>query len=64
MRGACGVSKRDGESNEDMYGRFGMSEAAVGMDCEVVERTEKEWIGRGGDPSAMAIPLWGRFRRE
>ncbi len=34
MWGACGVSKWDGESNEDMYGRFGMSEAAVEMDCE------------------------------
>ncbi len=40
MRGACGVSRRDGESNEDMYGRFGISEA-VGMDCGVVE-----WVKR------------------
>ncbi len=37
IRGACGVSRWDGESNEDMYGRFGMSETAVGMDCGVVE---------------------------
>ncbi len=37
MRGACGVSRWDGESNEDMYGRFDMSEAAVEMDCGVVE---------------------------
>ncbi len=22
------------------------------------------WIGRGGDLSAVATPLWGRFRRE
>ncbi len=29
MRGACGVSRWDGESNEDMYGRFGMSESAA-----------------------------------
>ncbi len=33
MWGACGVSRWDGESNEDMYGRFGMNETAVGMDC-------------------------------
>ncbi len=37
MRGACGVSRWDAESNEDMYGRFDMSEAGVGMDCEEVE---------------------------
>ncbi len=37
IQGACGVSRRDGESNEDTYERFGMSEAAVGMDCGVVE---------------------------
>ncbi len=38
MRGACGVSGWDGESNEDLYRRFGMSEAAVEMDCGVVGR--------------------------
>ncbi len=31
MQGACGVSRWDRESNEDMYRRFGMSETAVGM---------------------------------
>ncbi len=40
-RGACGVSRWDGESNEDMYGRFGMSKTAMGMDCEVAE-----WVKR------------------
>ncbi len=50
MRGACGVSKRDGESNEDMYERFGMSETAVGMDCRVVECVKQStlrWYGHG-----------------
>ncbi len=37
MQGACGVSKWDEESYEDTYWRFGMSEASLGMDCEVVE---------------------------
>ncbi len=37
MQGACGVSRWDRESNEDTYGRFGMSEIAVGIDCEVDE---------------------------
>ncbi len=41
MQGACGVSRWDGESNEEMYGRFGMSETAVEMDCGVVE-----WLKR------------------
>ncbi len=48
MQGACGVSRWDGESNEGMYGRFGMSEKAVGMDCRVVEwvkRTTLIWYG-------------------
>ncbi len=39
--GACGVSRWDRESNEDMYRRFGMSETTVGMDCGVVEWVEK-----------------------
>ncbi len=29
--GACGVSRWDRESNEDTYGRFGVSEATVGV---------------------------------
>ncbi len=48
MRGACGVSRWDRESNEDMYRRFGMSETAVGMDCGVVEwvkRSTLRWYG-------------------
>ncbi len=46
--GACGVSRLDRESNEDMYGRFGMSEATVGMDCGVVEWVKQStlrWYG-------------------
>ncbi len=48
MRGACGVSRLDRESNEDTYGRFGMSESAVGMDCRVVEWVKQStlrWCG-------------------
>ncbi len=48
MRGACGVSRWDGESNEDMHGRFGVSEAAVGMDCgfvEWVKQSTLRWYG-------------------
>ncbi len=48
MQGACDVSRWDRESNEDMYGRFGMSETAVEIDCEVVEwvkRSTLRWYG-------------------
>ncbi len=45
MQGACGVSRWDRESNEDMYRRFGMSETAVGMDCGVVEWVLVEGVG-------------------
>ncbi len=47
MRGACGVSRWDGQSNEDVYGKFGMSEAAAGVGCGMVEwvkcNTEMVW---------------------
>ncbi len=48
MWGACGVSRWDRESNENMYRRFGMSETAVGMDCVLVERVQRStprWYG-------------------
>ncbi len=51
MLGACGVSRWDGKSNEDTYGRFGMSEA-VGMDCRVVE-----WVKRS------TLRLYGHVMR-
>ncbi len=41
MRDDCGVSKWDRQSNGNMYGRFGMNETALGMDCGVVE-----WVKR------------------
>ncbi len=48
MRGTCGVSRWDRESNEDMYARFGMSETEVGIDCGVVgwvKRSTLRWYG-------------------
>ncbi len=45
--GASGVSRWDRESNE-MHGRFGMSEAATGVECGVVEwvkRSTLKWKG-------------------
>ncbi len=37
LRGACGMNRIDGESNERVYGRFGMSTKGEGMNCGVVE---------------------------
>ncbi len=48
MQGACNVSRLDRESNEDTYGRFGMSESAVRLDCGVVEWVKQStlrWYG-------------------
>ncbi len=48
MRGACGVSRWDRESNEDTHGRCGMCETALEMDCGVVEwvkRSTLRWYG-------------------
>ncbi len=41
MRGACGVSRWDGESKEDTYRRFGTSETVVEINCPVAE-----WVKR------------------
>jgi len=48
LRGACGVSRWDGERNERVYERYGMSENARGVDCGVVEwvkRNTLRWFG-------------------
>ncbi len=36
LRGGCGVNRMDGESNENVYRKFGMS-SREGMSCGVVE---------------------------
>ncbi len=43
MRGVCGVARWDGESNVDMYRRFGMSELSVGIDYIVVEWVKRQY---------------------
>ncbi len=48
LQGASGVSRWDRESNEDTYEKFGMSGAAVGMGCGVVEWVKQStlrWCG-------------------
>ncbi len=48
MRGACGASRWDGESNESVYEPFGMGVTEKGVDCGVVERVKRgvlRWFG-------------------
>ncbi len=48
LRGRCGVSRMDGESNENVYRKFGMFSRGEGMSCRVVEmvkRSTLRWFG-------------------
>ncbi len=48
LRGGCGVKRMDGESNEDVYKKFGMSSRGGGMSCGVVKmvkRSTLRWFG-------------------
>ncbi len=48
LRGACGVTRWDGESNESVYERCGMRSQANGVNCGVVEwvqRNTLRWFG-------------------
>ena len=37
LRGACGVTRLDGESNESVYERSGISSQGNGVNCGVVK---------------------------
>ncbi len=48
LRGACGVTKSEGSSNESVYERCGMGTCANGVKCGVVEwvkRNTLRWFG-------------------
>ncbi len=48
LRGACGVSRMDGMSNESVYERFGMCHVGEGKKCGVVEEVKRQtlkWFG-------------------
>ncbi len=48
LRGACGVTKWDGENNESVYERCGMGSRANGVNCgveELVKRNTLRWLG-------------------
>ncbi len=48
LRGACGVSRWDGVSNENLYESCGMRGRGSGVECEVLEwvkRSTLRWFG-------------------
>ncbi len=48
LRGGCGVNRMDGECNENLYRKFGMSSRGEGMSCGVVEMVRRStliWFG-------------------
>ncbi len=48
MRGGCGVNRMDGESNENVYIKFGILSRGEGMSCGVVEMVKHSplrWFG-------------------
>ncbi len=48
LRNACGMRRMDGESNESVYNRFGMSSKGEGVKCGVVEGVKRDtlrWFG-------------------
>ncbi len=47
LRGASVLNRMDGENNENVYGRFGMSVKSEGMNsglAEVVKRSIFRWL--------------------
>ncbi len=41
LRGACGVTRWDGQSNESVYEKCGMASQVIGVNCGVVEWVKK-----------------------
>ncbi len=40
------MKRMDGESNENVYGRFGMVSMGEGMNCGVVKYSTLRWFGQ------------------
>ncbi len=53
LRGGCGVNRMDGESNENIYRKFGMSSRGEGMSCGVVEMVKRSTLRRFGHLERM-----------
>ncbi len=55
LRGGCGVNRMDGESNEYLYRKSGMSSRGEGMSCGVVEMVKR---------NTEMVWTFGKDRRE
>ncbi len=64
LRGACGLNRMDGDSNESVYGKFGMSFKSEGMNYGVVEGVKcstLKWFGhleKIGDEMTKDLQEW------
>ncbi len=53
LRSACGVSRMDGMSNENVYERFGMRHVGEGKKCGVVEEVKRQTLKWSGHVERM-----------
>ncbi len=53
LRGACGVSRSDGLSNESVYNRCGMRGRGSGVGCGVVEWVKRRTLRLSGHTEGM-----------
>ncbi len=53
LRGACGVTRWDGRSNESVYERCGMGSHANGVNCGIAEWVERTTQRRSGCIESM-----------
>ncbi len=53
LRGGCGVNRIVGESNENVYRKFGMSSRGEGMSCGVVEMVKSSSLRQFGHLERM-----------
>ncbi len=64
LRGACGVTRWDGESNDSVYERCGMGSQANGAHCGVVEWVKRNTVIPHVSGPALSgtrhysVPLW------
>ena len=53
LRGACGVTRWDGENNESVHERCGMGSQASGVNCGVVEWVKRNTLRWSGHTERM-----------
>ncbi len=64
MRGACGLNRMDGESNESVNGKSDMSFKSEGMSCGVVEVVKRRTLRWSGHLERMGDELTKRIYKH